>query len=63
MEKVLIIGTECVAGANLAAVFAPSFKTTGLATDSAVRIEQCRVSQLQQFDFATAAQIIQAAGK
>lgn len=59
MEKVLIVGVECVAGANLAAVFAPSFETTGLATTSAVRIEQCRISQLQQFDFATAAQIIQ----
>lgn len=59
MEKVLIIGTECVAGANLAAVFAPSFETTGLTTSSAVQIERCRNSRLQQFDFATAAQIMQ----
>lgn len=59
MEKILIVGVESVAGANLAAVFAPGFETTGLATNPSVRIDQCQVSQIRQFDFATAVQIIQ----
>ena len=59
MEKVLIVGVESVAGANLAAVFAPGFEVVGFATTPAVQIEQCRLSQLQRPDQLTVSQIVQ----
>lgn len=60
MEKVLIIGVESVAGANLAAVFAPGFETVGLSATPSVRIEHCRIIQLRRHDQNSIAQIVQA---
>ena len=59
MEKVLIVGVESVAGANLAAVLAPGFETVGLTSSPAVQIENCRIAQLRRFDQATVSQIVQ----
>ena len=60
MDKVLIIGVESIAGANLAAVFAPGFNTVGLTAASAVRIENCRVEQISRHDPATLTKCMQA---
>lgn len=59
MEKVLIVGVENVAGANLAAVLAPGFETVGLTASPAVQIENCRIIQLRRLDQATVSQIVQ----
>lgn len=58
MEKVLIVGVESTAGSNLAAVFAPGFETVGISTTSSVKIAFCDVTQCDQFDRATVAQLI-----
>jgi dTDP-4-dehydrorhamnose reductase len=59
MEKVLIVGVETVAGANLAAVLAPGFETVGLTTSPSVQIENCRITQLRRLDQGTISQIVQ----
>jgi len=60
MEKVLIIGVESIAGANLAAVFSPGFDTAGLTASSAVRIENCRIEQISRHDPTTLTKYIHA---